>query len=183
MPASSPDPPILLARLELLASQYRQLKRVGIVALVLVVVLLVIFAVGILKAQGGGRPKDFVLRDDNGKRRAWLGMDQGTPKFEFYDENENPLAGLTMAKDEYGFVLQDENQKVRGMVGMVKGRPAFILLDDNGKRRAYLSDAGNTVGLVLADDNEQPRAGLTVDKTGPHLDLKDEKGKVLFTKP
>src|ERR1700682_3478949 len=103
MVGQTPDPTILLARFELLDNQYRSLRRMGIYALIFVVVMLVILTIAILQAKAGtGQGKGLVLRDENGRQRAGLIMVQGVPVLEFYDENGQVVAGLKMAKDERG---------------------------------------------------------------------------------
>lgn len=182
MAGQTPDPSMWLAQYEGLDSQYRSLKRMVMYLAVFTGILIVLLLVMVWRIRGE-QPKELVLRDDNGKPRAWLGVLKGTPGLEFYDENGVIIAGLSVAKEHRGLLLFDQNHKLRGMLALVEGQPSLALYADDGKQRANLTANKDGVGLVLRDGEERPRAGLSVDKNQPRLSLLDDKGKEVFAKP
>jgi hypothetical protein len=74
----------ILARLENAERQYRNLKRGGMVAALLVAM---VFIMGQAKPDRTLEAENFLLRDHSGNMRAQLTMDaSGTPALEFFDE-------------------------------------------------------------------------------------------------
>jgi hypothetical protein len=112
MSGPTPDSFNMLARLELLDGQVRRLKKVLTVVLILFGIVLLLLALGVLltRSQVGDNDK-FVLRDEDGKRRAALVVAKGIPILEFYDDGNNLLGGLKMAREETAFLFFDQNKK------------------------------------------------------------------------
>ena len=63
------------------------------------------------------RANKFVLEDENGKRRAELGVFEDGPRLTMYDKNGKPRAGPGVLKDGPSLVLGDENGKIRFVAG------------------------------------------------------------------
>ena len=145
----------LAPRLELLARQVeemtrqnRWMKRIGGGLLVLV------GTIGLLGSQNQTQDKsreqgNFVLRDQKGSARAWLGMTKDGPSLRFLDEG---------GKD-------------RLWLGVQKDTPGLVFYDGQGKRRAALSVANGPLCLVFYDRHERGRAWLVMTDAGPSLHL------------
>jgi hypothetical protein len=171
MAGQTPESMTTLARLELLDDRLRQVKRIGIGALVIFAIALALLAVGVWRAAsaGGTSASEYYVRDANGKPRAWLGMVQDTPALEFRDANGNLVAGFKVAAGDTGLLFLDDQHKVRAKLGLTQGHPNLVLFGDDGKERVVLSDSKGSRGLILMDDNQKVSAGLVVDKNGPEL--------------
>ena len=181
MAGPTPEPMTLLARLEVLDSRLRQARRVGIYALVFIVIALGLLTIGVVRSRE--EPRELYLRDEAGKPRAWLGMAKGEPGLEFYGEDGKVVVGFKITKDDTGLLFLDGDQKVRAKFGLTQGQPSLVLYGANGKQRVDLADAKDSRALILMDDNEKPRASLAVDKKGPHLIMNKEQGKKPARKP
>jgi hypothetical protein len=90
------------------------------------------------------RAQQFLLVDENGKRRAGLTVNQMGAGLFFLDENGKPRAMLGM-----------EDKAAPGLIfGMEdKAGPALLLADENGKPRAWLSVSKDGPGMGLLDAN------------------------------
>jgi hypothetical protein len=184
MSGPNPDSLNMLARLELLDGQVRRLRKVLTVVFIFFGIMLVLLALGVLLTRNQAGDRDtFVLRDEDGKRRAALVVAKGIPVLEFYDDGNNLLGGLKMAKEESSFVFFDQEQKLRGKLGTIKGRPSLFLYDRQGQIRVNLGLTSAGESLILHDAKGNIRAILAVDDKGPHFALVDEKGKPVFEAP
>jgi len=92
------------------------------------------------QAQGANTgPKEiranaFIVEDETGKSRAWLGVDENGPKLSLLDATGKPPAELGATKPGPGLLLQDENGNPRAMLSVgPRDGPTLLLLDANGK--------------------------------------------------
>ena len=157
----------VLERLTRVEAQNRRLRRAGIVAGI---------AVGLALLVGQARPRSrtgadkaveaqaFVLRDGQGRERAWLGVWEDSPRLMMYDKQRNLRLGLRVGED---------------------GAPAVILSGPGMKTRAWLRlHADGAVSLALRDRQGQTRAALGVEKNGvAKLKLFDANGREQFAAP
>jgi hypothetical protein len=153
MTAQVPDLASVVARLEKVERQNRQLKMVGGMVLALAVAGMVMGqalpSARVVEAEG------FVLKDAAGKVRAELSVDGEGAKL----------------------LLGSENGKSRAMLNVDKDGPALTLFDENAKLRAWLAVFKDGPRLALRDESEKVRVGLSVDGDRPRLRLYDEKSK------
>jgi len=145
------------------------------------------------------RARSFVLEDENGKRRAVLGVDKDGPSLVITDENGKPRVTLGMSNGGPSLGLSDEKGKIRATLIVLKDGPCLHLhendkirvaitsLNDGPGLRVFDEKENACAGLVmlkggvpsmyLSDDNQKIRAGLMVDKNGPELGLFDANQK------
>ena len=112
------------------------------------------------------RANCFILEDENGKRRALLGMGMGGPSLMLLDENGKSRALLAASKDGLELSMYDENGENRAKLIVAKDVLALGLRDENNKLRAMLAvlkDIGP--GLSLYDENENLRVQLGKGQT------------------
>lgn len=108
------------------------------------------------------RAKRFVLEDENGKRRAVLGVNKRSVMLILLGEKGQVLANLLATKTGASLWLSDEK----------------------GEERAVLSAAKDASHLVLLDEKGKQRATLRADKTsGSRLEFLDKNGKLLWSAP
>jgi len=154
--------------------QNRWLKRAA--AAVAVLIVLLTAAVGLLAVQARQKGKvletdRLVLRDENGKQRALLGIDKSVlvpevskPGLFLYDEDGTARAGLFAAKDGSGLTLFDKKL-------------------DGRKQATLMITADGTAVLVFNDQAGKTRAGLIMEKNGrPIFTLQDQNGKAFFSR-
>jgi len=121
------------------------------------------------------RANCFILEDENGKRRALLGMGMGGPSLMLLDENGKSRAVLAVIKEGPSLGLLDENGKSRALLAASKDGLELSMYDENGENRAKLIVAKDVLALGLRDENNKLRAMLAVLKDiGPGLSLYDE---------
>ena len=116
-----------------------------------------------VQAQGAGtvkevRARKILIEDENGKMRAWLGVNNDGPALSLWDEKGTPRAWLTVG--HYG--------------------PRLSLWDEKGKTRAKLDVGIDGPTLLMWDEKLNVRAKLVADPDGPSLELHDEKGRTRF---
>jgi hypothetical protein len=122
----------LVARLENVEKQNRRLKHIGVAVLIVL---------GACLAMGGkDQPKDqtahsskFILRDGNGKDRAWLGMGKDGPALHFLDENGAERSGITMMKDGLAVSWLDPRGKLMSGLSVQRSGVAVVSVDENGQ--------------------------------------------------
>ena len=148
--------------------------------------------------------RDFILRDDEGKLRARLSMDEqlGGPTLRFYDEHIpprlrsiRPMQGQSLDKDRlaiptatFGLMgntpflaLGDsEGRQVANLTIQDTG-PQLVLNDETGKGGLELIFIkGRGPALTIMDADQNIRARIEIDKTEPYLKVVGFKGRVLF---
>jgi len=104
------------------------------------------------------RARKILIEDENGKMRAWLGVNNDGPALSLWDEKGTPRAWLTVG--HYG--------------------PRLSLWDEKGKTRAKLDVSIDGPTLLMWDEKLNVRAKLVADPDGPSLELHDEKGRTRF---
>ena len=79
------------------------------------------------------RATRFIVKDENGKAHAALGMGKDGPRLSIYDENGKDRAVLSVNKAGPGLSLFDENNKFRAMLLVGKAGPSLLLFDEYDK--------------------------------------------------
>lgn len=109
----------------------------------------------------------FLLRDDAGRIRAELGIEDGTgPILALFDEEQRPRARLAVRFGVPNLALLSENGVSRiELSGGGIGSPSITLCDTAGKPRLDLSliDAIGGARLAFTDEHEQTRAMVGVE--------------------
>jgi hypothetical protein len=204
MTIDTPEMQAILQRIERLEAENRRLKRLGVLALVL---LGAIF----LMAQTPRAPKSveansFVLHDADGRIRARLAFCASSPCLTLLDANEHAVTTLDGAglKTQM-LVLNDLKGKAWGVLAnyatlktKVGGGPSLSLFGPNGENQAELriepdgptlafSDTDGKRLLVarvfrgsphfwLADHGEMPRLALSLSGSEPSITVSDAEG-------
>jgi hypothetical protein len=101
------------------------------------------------------QPDNFVLRDDSGHERAWLGMGTDGPALRF----------------------RGEDGKERLWLGIVKSTPGVVFYDEQGNRRAALSAGKSAVKLVFYDGKDTPKGWLVMSDDVAALHLRGREGQ------
>jgi hypothetical protein len=81
--------------------------------------------------QFTGRGSELSLLGRGERTRARIGVDQGGPAIELFDERGDKRAALAMFDGEPAVVLYDAALKTRAIVSIAQDRPAVVLLDEN----------------------------------------------------
>jgi hypothetical protein len=135
----------LVTRLEYLEKQNRRLKQVGLVALIVFGAFVLMGGQEKAKSQVTDGEK-FVLRDPNGKDRAWLGMGKNGPGLHFLDENGAERAGMEMMKEGMALRLLDGKGKLMTGLSVERSGVAVVAIDENNRlfvgANALKTDAG-----------------------------------------
>lgn len=123
----------------------------------------------------------FVLVDDQGRRRAVVGVSTEGPGFYLLDETERPRVGLDMARGRPSLVFSDEHGRSHVRLAMTAEGSALSLADADGRPRIGLDVSSGRPDIHLLDEHGtlQARLGVTADGTG--LYLADERGKTRAT--
>jgi hypothetical protein len=187
----------ILARLEAVEKENRNLKRAGLVAALLV---------GLLLIMGQARPprtveaEKFVLKDEGGNSRAELAMVSGSPALTLTDGQGLPLVALvgldqpfltlsrggrkeqvtlSLNKEFYGLVLYDE-KKQRAGFAVWKGIPSFSLYDEKGTERARIDvqQIGPRFRMVDAESKAGFNMRVAPLGAGPDFSMYDSKGNL-----
>ena len=174
----SPDRALVL-RLEEVERDNRRLRRLGVYMLVGVGALLGLAAAFVVVAARHGMPgfvpqlaeaHRFVVRDDEGRLRAALGMSkEGNAQFVLQDEAGRDRLRLSVLPDGgAGVSFVDSAGNSRMVLGLLPDQSASVVMaDGGGKTRTVLGLSPNGASTILfADKGGTARAGLGVDARG-----------------
>lgn len=122
---------------------------------------------------------DFILRDANGEKRAWLSTFGDYPALIFYDENDKSQVILGVAEYGPSLVLYDQKGTARASLNLRadRGEPALVLNDENKITRLGLGMGVDGPLISLWDANEKLRVWLIVTEEGPALDFIEADGE------
>ena len=107
------------------------------------------------------RAKTFIVADDNGIQRAFLGVNDEGPKLELHNENENRCALLAV----------NENSTI------------LNLTDQYIKSGVQLRVGNDEPGLIMYDKNKTVFNIDFVGENSPSLSLKYEDGSIIWQAP
>ncbi len=175
MTTQQPDFAAVMRRLEKLERQNRWMKRAGAVVLLLAGAAVLMGGQDQPKGKSA-EPEKYVLRDDKGNERAWLGMAKDGPALRFRDEKGKDRVWLGLLKDTPGLVFSDDNGKRRAAMSTGKGTVSLVFYDDSEKARAWLVISKEAAALHLLGDRGQQHAGLSVEGDGVALWHHDKVG-------
>ena len=139
-------------RLERLESQNRWMRGLGAMVFVLAAAMVLM---GGQSQNKSSQPDNFVVRDDRGNERAWLGMGTDGPALRF----------------------RGEDGKERLWLGIVKSTPGVVFYDEQGNRRAALSAGKSAVKLVFYDGKDTPKGWLVMSDDVAALHLRGREGQ------
>jgi hypothetical protein len=144
---------LLARRLDRLERENRRLKRVGSAVLIGLAILALMGQATPARVQKLVEAERFVLRDTNGKLRATLSMEDGSPSLSLHDEVLRFRAVLGVAGGSPALELLDQAQTIRATLIALDGAPVLTLNDQAGKHRAMLSvaDSGGSPALEFFD--------------------------------
>lgn len=196
-------------RLEAAEREIRRVKRVGAMTIAMIAALVLMGQAIPPKATKVVEAEQFVLRDRNGKARAWLNMSDDSVNFALADTNEKTRTLLYLLDDgTHGLILATQDGQTRvevkvggngvptlslvdndgnriGMFILSDGKPALGLVDRTQKLRGSLGlETDGQVRLTLSDRNATERAELTVLADGtPRLSLIGHSGRLTWHGP
>ena len=173
------------ARLERLEKENRQMKKIGIVAIVFASV---IFMSGQAKTNKVVEANEFRLVDSAGKVRALLSMNSG-PELSFYDDHGTVVANISTTPDP-GLYLGEPGSKGRAVIraGTPDTKPPsqpFLYL---GGPAGNVQLVGGTAKWIRIFDSAGTFT-VTNDENGPNITLVDKEGysteigKTAFVQP
>jgi len=167
----------LTQRLQRVEQEHRRLKRAGAVIMGMIAAVVLMGQTMPSKVATVVEAEQFVLRDRNGKARAWLNVSDGSVNFALADKNET-TRNLMYVRDDgtHGLILatRDGKTRVELKVG-TNGVPTLSLIDNDGRRIGMfvLSDGIPALGLV--DRSRRLRAALRLETDGSvRLTLSDK---------
>ena len=121
----------VLERLAHLEKQNRRMKQIG--AVVLIVAASVLWMGQAAPTNQTLEAREFVLKDESGHRRAWLGIRADAPGLLLYDASgEKVRAFLGVAADGPGLHLADAEGKVRASLSVKQDQPGLVVSDKEG---------------------------------------------------
>ena len=127
------------------------------------------------------RANEFILLDEQGRKRATLRMDPNGPTLRMSRENGKDYFVLSGSQDGGALLMVDQNGQVRLTLGVNEEGPGLGMFDKKGKSRVVLkvgqTETLDAALLTLVGENGKSKAILSVFKGGPRLDLYDEKGE------
>ena len=193
----------LVQRLERLEQDHRALKRIGLMALVMIAAIAMIGQAASRNVSKLVEAEKFVVRDANGNPRAELEVSNGSARLLLSDQEGETRARLVVkAGGEAGLFLLGNDARPSVMLGVDEKGSPYLQFDKNGEWRALLTvlpegtpvltfvdEAGNSrfgisaepdgsVGLILFDQDGKIRVLLDVDSSDlPGLLLSNEAGK------
>jgi hypothetical protein len=126
-----------------------------------------------------GEPENFVLRDEKGTERLWLGMAKDGPVLRFRDEGGKESLWLGVTKHTPGLVLFDAQGKRSASLSTGKGGVSLVFYDNNGKNHAWLTIGENGPALhYMGGRGEGLHSGINVERDGIALWYHDRGGRV-----
>lgn len=179
----------MVRRLERVERENRRLKGVGAVAILGL-------AAGVLMGPATAgtdarvvEAEQFVLRDGEGKARAWLNVSEGSVNLALADKDEKSRALMYVLDDgTAGFALRDkESTRRAGLYVLADGSPALSLAGKEGRMRAKLAVLpSGSHGLILATKDGRTPLELKVGTNDlPDVSMRGSDGRRigLFVQP
>lgn len=125
----------LEARVEKLERENRNLKRGGLVALVLGGIAVLMGQTSLPKVSDEVRTRVLVVVDEAGNRRASLGTSKDETALVLFDDAGVRRAKVAASSDTPGLWFFDEAGRQRAILGTAKDGPILALADEAGKMR------------------------------------------------
>jgi hypothetical protein len=123
----------------------------------------------------------FVLRDDDGRARALLTMDEKSPTLALFNEQGKARLTLRAAADGATLSIKDGSEAVAEVLVTEEG-PGVKLL--SGRSSVLVGIVRDGIGLGIVDRTGAPRERLVITPRGDSVfDLFDRNGRVLFRAP
>jgi len=166
-------------RLERLDCQIRWMR--GAWAIVAVLAAAMVLMGGGQSQSKNNQPDNFVLRDDKGNERAWLGMDKDGPILRFRGADGKERLWLGMAKSTPGLVFYDEEGNRRAALSAGKSAVKVVFYDGRNIPKAWLVMSDDVAALHLRGREGQAHTGLSVEDDGIAVWRHDAAGNVRVT--
>jgi hypothetical protein len=126
-----------------------------------------------------GEPENFVLRDEKGTERLWLGMGKEGPALRFRDEGGKESLWLGVSKHTPGLVMFDEQGNRRASLSTGKAGVSLVYYDSKGKNHAWLTIGDNGPALHhMGSRGEGLHSGLNVEGDGISVWYHERNGRV-----
>ena len=180
---NQPTVDAMLQGLDRLERENRRLKRVAVTLLT---------GIAALAMMGQAVPKSriveaekFILKDANGRRRAELGLQDGSPGLYIYSQAGQLREELKDSDKTVGLGLIDNGTPRVVLALSQAGQVGLGLQDKDGTARALLNILPNGFGfLCLADKDGKDCAALfTLPNGSPGLEIYDKIGKIVWKAP
>ena len=156
-------------RLEKVEKQNRRLKQTGALASILIASVLLM---GQASPKRTVEANEFVLRDANGKERAWLGVIGSGPMLALYDASGKERVRLVALAGGSNFALFNANGEAAARLAVIADAPTLDLSDKEGFQ--------TTIGTA---DLITPGTGETSKTSAASMVLFDKDKKVLWKAP
>lgn len=178
MTAHTQELPDLLSRLERLERQNGWLKRVGVAALALVGLAVLVAARQPSGDEKREPEKQLVVRDDKGKERAWLGVDEDGPALRFSDDKGKQRLWLGVVKEVPALEFSDGDGKRRAALSVGPDALHLAIYEGSGKRRGWLVMSDDAIAIHLLGKEKNLHSGLSVEIDGTAIWQHDKDGKI-----
>jgi len=176
-----PDFGTLVERMARLEKENRRTKQVCAVLLILISALVLM---GQASPNRTVEANEFILRDEQGRTRAWLHMEADGPYFTLTDASGKGRLGLAVRETEgSGIFMYDPYGKIRVALGEGRTGRSLAFYGDNGEQQVAIKDFGLGSGMHMGAEKE-PWVFLSATPiTGGSLALFKPGGKRAFVAP
>jgi hypothetical protein len=181
-----PDVGTLVERMARLEKENRRTKQLCAVLLILISALVLM---GQASPNRTVEANEFILRDEQGRTRAWLHMEADGPYFTLTDASGKGRLGLTVRETEgTGISMYDPYGKIRVALGEGRTGRSLAFYGDNGEQQVTIKDGPGMSGIHMGPLDEtkqkQPWVFLVANPiTGGKLYLAGPGGKPAFVAP
>jgi hypothetical protein len=162
-------------RLEKLERQIRWMRRGWATVVVLAAAMVLM---GGQSQSKDSHPDNFVVRDDKGNERAWLGMGEDGPVLRFRGAEGKERLWLGVAKSTPGLVFYDEEGNRRAALSAGKSAAKLVFYDGKNTPKAWLVIGDEAAALHLRGSQGASHAGLSVEEDGIAVWRHDPAGNV-----
>jgi hypothetical protein len=120
----------------------------------------------------------FILRDEQGKMRAVIGMSPTGPSVAIYDREVRKRLEMALRQDEPRLVLYDAGGNPMSWLFCTRGASGLALAGKGAARGVEILAGARGNGVALCDEGGTERARIEYREHAPSVNLRDAKGNL-----